>query len=304
MISTVFKANIQNGKYKVYVSSDKYFHTKWCAYVAESDSHVKTLFTSANLTTDHLKPWQYGKKVIPNSVVTDDRMEKGIFENGVLGPQRKRCSSSCSIVKWDSQSKVFKPEYEAYEHSEKKQTGRSLDIPQNISSRLIYQKVVDFIQTVKTHMRDKPSGANHYIYLVSPFIIKTINYDSSIIDKLCEICCDRDGAASSDQAVLTTKIVHFHDRYSPESVKAKLKQIASKVRTSLARNKFHSKFIAWVRSDEVEVRILQTSANFNSENMSLSSREGGWDFSNLEWIVKHAITKAKWIRIIQLIGFE
>ena len=83
-------------------------------------------------------------------------------------------------------------------------------------------------------------------------------------------------------------------------------QIGSKVRTSLAlaENKFHCKFIAWVQSDDDEVRILQTSANFTSENMSLSSREGGRDFSNLEWIVEHTITQATWRVVKQLIGFE
>ena len=304
MISTVFKANIQNGKYEVYVSSDKYFHTKWCAYVAESDSHVKTLFTSANLTTDHLKPLRYGEKIIPNSVVTD-RMQKGIFENGVLSPQLARCSHWCSIVKWDSQSEVFKPEYKASEHpnSGQEQLERSVDIPQNVSSRLIYQKVVAFIETAKTHLKDKPSGVNHYIYIVSPFIIKTLGNDSSIIDKLCSICCDR--AASSDQAVLTTKIVHFHDGFSSKSINMKLEQIGSKVRTFLADNKFHCKFIAWVRSDENEVRILQTSANFNSENMTISPIETRGSYSNLEWIVEHTITKDIWDeKIKQRIGFE
>ena len=303
MIWTVFQTKIRNGKYKVYVSTDKYFHTKWCAYAALSDCHVTTLFTSANLTTDHLKPLRCGQNFILNSIVTDT-MEVGFFENCVLNPQRSRCSKVCDSIRWDWGSKVHIPDYSDYQPPDPRPRQRS-DIPRNMSSKLIFQNVVNFIEIVKSGKKGKKSdtsGGNHYIYMVSPFIVSK-NGDSSIIEKLYDICCRSDGASSSDQADLVTKVVHCHDNFS-QIINEKLAKIAEKMETSPMRNKFHCKFIAWVQSDADEVRILQTSANFNSENMTILPTVTRGSFSNLEWIVEHTVTEATWNGIKQLIGFN
>ena len=299
---------IQRGIIQVYVSSNpKYFHTKWCAYVATSDSHVKTLFTSANLTTDHLKPLRCGQKFIPNSVVTD-RIERKFFVDCVLNPQHVKCSKECVRINWDRDSKVFKAGYSVYRppNPQQEKPEQPLDIPQNMSSQLIFQNVVKFIKMAKTRKKGKTSNlsaGNCFIYIVSPFIISKWG-DSSVIENLYGICCGSDEASSSDQADLLTKIVHSHDGFSSHPVKMKLAQIENQMRISLAEKKFHCKFIAWVRSGEDEVRILQTSANFNSENMSLLPRVTTGSYSNLDWIVEYSITKAKWMEIKNLIGFD
>ena len=292
-IRKFFRENVdhEKGKVRVYVSQELYFHTKWYAYKPDGKGSVQIMCTSANIISSHLKQVSDPKKNSINSFISDS-MEKLLFKRNLLYPMFQTCHLLCT-------------NFDAKGVPRFKNTVQTPMI-QNLSSHKVYKEIEKFVNDVHAQANAHPS-AGHTIYIVSPYVLaekkyngESVEVNRTVIDKFLSLHTNQ--PVSEPEFKVRLRVIHhefeYKSRYNTQeyvkalaSLRTEVEQKIEHASITRASNKFHIKLIAHVDDDKDDVQVINMSANFTSQNMTI---DGNDTYENLEWLYHHSMTKSEW----------
>ena len=228
-------------------------------------------------------------------------MEKSLFKRNLLDPMSQTCKHLCANIDAEGE-----PEFDIPAKGKPE-----FDIPvqmrmiQNLSGHKIYKEIENFVNDVHAQANAHPS-AGHTIYIVSPYVLAqrkyygtTVEVNRTVIDKFLSL--HKNQPVSKSKFKVRMNVIHheyeFESRYNTKEFVTALNSLKTDVKDiehasiTRASNKFHIKLIAHVDDDKDDVQVINMSANFTSQNMTI---DGNDTYENLEWLYHHSMTKSEW----------